>query len=115
MMDGDASISVLPVGRRQVVFDRSELMQILSVYGRFVSAGAWRDYSVGMDKEEAVFAVHARASEMPLYRIVKRPALARKQGQYLILGPGGQVLKRGSALRSLLGYFDTKLMKLVED
>lgn len=113
-MDQSATIAYLSRRPRQVVFDRAEMFQILSVYGRFVAAGLWRDYAVDLGRDEAVFSIHRRASEMPLYRIVKRPALARKQGQYAIFGPAGQTLKRGADLAALLRFFDAKLLKLVE-
>jgi hypothetical protein len=31
----------------QVMFDRKELSSILSVYGRKVAEGEWRDYAIG--------------------------------------------------------------------
>ncbi|MBB4212489.1 uncharacterized protein DUF2794 [Rhodothalassium salexigens DSM 2132] len=99
----------------QVAFRREELMRLMTVYGRFVSEGLWRDYALHMGAEEAEFAVYRRASEVPVYRIVKCPALARKQGAWRIQGMDGRVLKRGRALEPLLRYFDAKLLKLVED
>ena len=66
-----------------VFFDRLELNAILNVYGRLVAEGEWRDYAIDHLKEEAVFSVFRRASEFPLYRIVKQPKLARKREQRL--------------------------------
>jgi len=43
-----------------------------------------------------------RSSEVPLYRIVKDPALARKQGMYSVIAQGGLILKRGHDLASVL-------------
>jgi len=64
----------------QVAFTRTELSIILSVYGQFVGAGEWRDYAIDCMKDVAVFSIFRRASEAPLYRIEKRPKLARRQG-----------------------------------
>ena len=69
----------------QVFFDRRELDQILRVYGRMVAAGEWRDYGMDALKDAAVFSVFRRTSEAPLYRIEKRPALARRQGAYAVV------------------------------
>ena len=116
-MDDDSTIANFPAARRggQVAFRREELMQLLTVYGRFVAEGLWRDYALDMTRDQAIFAVYRRASEVPVYRVVKRPDLARKQGAWLIQGMDGRVLKRGRALEPLLRYFDNKLLKVVDD
>lgn len=95
-----------------VAFDRRELDQILRLYGRMVAANEWKDYALDHTPERAVFSVYRRASERPLYQIVKDPKLARKQGAYAILATGGAILKRGHELGRLLTLFDKKL-KLV--
>src|SRR6185369_147253 len=64
----------------RVFFERPELTRLLSLYGRMVSAGEWRDYAIDGLSESAVFSVFERTSENPLYRIEKRPNLARRQG-----------------------------------
>ena len=53
-------------------------------------------------RETASFSVFRRASEQPLYRIVKTPALARKQGMYAVIAQGGLILKRGHELAQVL-------------
>jgi hypothetical protein len=98
----------------KVWFDRSELNRILRVYGRMVAAGEWRDYAIGGEKDVAIFAVFRRAAEHPLYRIEKRPALARKQGAYAVIAAQGQVLKRGHDLEQVLRVFDRLLVRLVD-
>ncbi len=112
-------ISAFPVPhgrtRSQVYFDRSELNRILGVYGRMVAAGEWKDYAIDMLAEEAVFSIFRRASEMPIYRIIKSPRDARRQGAYRIVGMNGTILKRGHDLAQALKVFERKLMKIVED
>ncbi len=49
----------------QVSFDRRELDRILSLYGRMVAAGEWRDYAIDFLKDRAVFSVFRRASRSP--------------------------------------------------
>ncbi|MGA0594479.1 DUF2794 domain-containing protein [Enterovirga sp. CN4-39] len=84
--------------KTQVTFSRDELRLILNVYGRMVAEGEWRDYAMDFERDRAVFSVFRRASEMPLYRIVKEPSLARRQGAYSVVAAGGRVLKRGHEL-----------------
>lgn len=96
----------------QVAFTRSELTRILGVYGHFVAAGEWRDYAIDCLSERAVFSVFRKASEMPLYRIEKRPDLARRQGQWMIVSMTGAILKRGHHLSQVLKIFDRQRLKL---
>ncbi len=90
-------------------FNRQELSSILSVYGRQVAAGEWRDYSIEFTKETACFSVYRRASEVALFRIEKSPKLARKQGAYSVIAATGLILKRGHELARVLEVFDKKV------
>jgi len=97
-----------------VFFERKELTRLLSLYGRMVSAGEWRDYGIAGLAEVAVFSVFRRSAEAPLYRIEKRPALARKQGAWAVVGQGGHVLRRGHELEQVLRLFDRGRFKVVD-
>jgi hypothetical protein len=117
---GEESATLIPLSdvRRQrmnipVTFDRRELDQILRLYGRMVAANEWRDYAIDHLADRAVFSVFRRTSETPLFRIVKDPSLARKQGAYSVVSASGVVLKRGHELTRVLTVFD-KTLKLVE-
>jgi hypothetical protein len=101
-----------PSPYKRVSFDRSELSQILALYGRKVASGEWRDYAIDFSTEKAVFSIYRRACEFPLFRIEKVPKLARKQGAYSVLAATGRILKRGHDLAPLLAALDKKL-KLV--
>lgn len=102
-------------GPRAVFFTRHELDAILSLYGRMVAAGEWRDYAIDGLRDSAVFSVFRRTSEMPLYRIEKQPGLARRQGMYAVIAASGHILKRGHELRHVLKVLERKALKLVED
>ena len=67
-----------------------------------VAEGDWRDYALDFGREVATFSIFRRTSEVPLYRIVKNPALARKQGLYAVIAQGGLILKRGHDLAQVL-------------
>ncbi|MEM1375479.1 MAG: DUF2794 domain-containing protein [Pseudomonadota bacterium] len=98
----------------QVAFHRTELSLILSLYGRMVAAGEWRDYGISCLRDVAVFSVFRRTAEHPLYRIEKRPKLRGKQGMYAVIGAEGQVLKRGHDLKSVLRILERKLIRAVD-
>ena len=97
-----------------VFFERRELERLLRLYGRMVAAGEWRDYAIDGLKDAAHSSVFRRASEQRLYRIEKRPALARRQGAWAIIGQGGLILKRGRELEPLLRFFDKGRFQVVE-
>jgi Protein of unknown function (DUF2794) len=98
-----------PTSRNKpVAFDRQELSLILNLYGRFVASGEWRDYAIDFAVDKATFSVFHRSTEQPLYRIVKDPALARKQGQYAVVAQGGLILKRGQELAQVLNVLIKK-------
>ena len=97
-----------------IAFDRRELGEILTVYGRKVAAGEWRDYAMDFGRERAVFSVFRKASEWPLYRIEKSLKNARKQGAYSVITASGIILKRGHELKRVLEVFDKKRLSLVE-
>jgi len=98
----------------QVAFHRTELSLILSLYGRMVAAGEWRDYGISCLRDVAVFSVFRRTAEIPLYRIEKRPKLRSKQGMYAVIGTNGQVLRRGHELKAVLRVLERKLIRAVE-
>src|SRR5580704_18366192 len=101
-------------GRGVTFFERPELDRLLRLYGRQVAAGEWRDYAIDGLKDAAVFSVFRRASEAPLYRIEKRPALARRQGAWAVIGQGGLILRRGHELEQVLRFFERDRFNVVE-
>ncbi len=98
----------------QVSFDRRELGLILTVYGRMVAAGEWRDYGISCLRDLAVFSIFRRTAENPLYRIEKRPKLRAKQGLYAVVGIDGQILRRGADLAQVLRVLERKLIRPVD-
>lgn len=96
-----------------VSFDRHELRTILNLYGRKVAEGEWRDYAIDFLPEKAVFSIHRRTSEVPLYKIEKDPKLARKQGAYSVIATGGLILKRGHELERVIEVLDRKTKLVV--
>jgi len=98
----------------KVTFQRAELNVILSLYGRMVAAGEWRDYGISCLRDVAVFSIFRRTAEHPLYRIEKRPKLRRRQGQYGVIGMDGHIIKRGSDLKTVLRVLERKLIRMVD-
>lgn len=97
-----------------IMWDRQELSAILRVYGRFVALGEWKDYAIDGLTSSAVFSIFRRASEVPMFSVVKTPADAQRQGMYKVVAVDGQVLKRGHELDQVLRVFDKKRFNIVE-
>ncbi|MEM7695217.1 MAG: DUF2794 domain-containing protein [Pseudomonadota bacterium] len=106
--DGAAERAAREKAPPLVAFHRTELSQILRVYGRMVAAGEWRDYAIDHGREEAVFSIYRRMGEVPMYRVVKTPKLARRQGAFAVFSAQGINLKRGHELSQVLRVFDKK-------
>ena len=98
----------------RVTFNRAELGVILSVYGRMVAAGEWRDYGMSFLRDVAVFSVFRRAAEYPLYRIEKRPKMRAAQGAYSVVAMDGRILKRGHDLATVLRVLERKLIRPID-
>jgi len=112
----DAMLSAPPPIRPAadvVAFDRAELAVILSLYGRMVAAGEWRDYAMSFLADVAVFSIFRRAAETPIYRIEKRPKLRDAQGVWAVIGMDGRILRRGHDLRTVLRVLERKLIRAV--
>lgn len=86
----------------------------MSLYGRMVAAGEWRDYGIAALSEVAVFSIFRRTAENPLYRIEKRPKLRMRQGQYAVIGMNGQVLRRGNDLRQVIKVLEPRRLRAVD-
>jgi hypothetical protein len=102
----------VPTFASAVMFSRRELDRILSLYGRKVAAGEWRDYAIDFLKDRAVFSVFRHACEVPIYRIEKNPRLERRQGAYSVISATGLIVRRGRELDRVLGALD-KSVRLV--
>lgn len=98
----------------QIAFTRPELDRILSLYGRMVAAGHWRDYALTFGPRTASFSGFRRTAENPEARIVKDPALRARQGEWILYGEGGIILKRGHELASVLAPLERRLLKAVQ-
>jgi hypothetical protein len=114
---GSAHLIAFDPGGRQlrpapmVHFDRRELSAILNLYGKKVASGEWRDYAMDFLKDRALFSIFKRASERPVFVVEKHPKLRNRQGQYMVTGQDGRVLKRGHELENVLRVLELAVVK----
>ena len=97
-----------------VFFERPELDRLLRLYGRMVARGDWRDYAIDGGRDCATFSVFRRSGENPLYRVEKRPALARRQGAFSVIDQGGLILRRSHELEGVLQVFEARKFRIVD-
>lgn len=89
-----------------ICFHRLELHMVQGLYGRGVAAGIWKDYAIDIGQGIAIFSIFRNASEVPIYRVIKEPALRNKQGQFRVVTQTGQILKRGDELKQVIKIID---------
>ena len=95
-------------------FSKDELNLILSLYGKGVSSGKWKDYAIDSSNDETIFSIYRHASEMPLFKIIKSHNNKRVDERWLIKSTSGQILKRNKNLTHLLNFFKQKKLKLIK-
>ena len=110
----NAPTPIPPSSADTVNFHRTELSVILSLYGRMVAAGEWRDYGISGLRDVAIFSVFRRTAEQPMFRIEKRPKMASKQGAYAVIGMDGRILRRGHDLKTVLRVLERKLIRAID-
>jgi len=83
-------------------FTKQELSLILSIYGKKVASGEWRDYAIDCLQDKAIFSIFKNSYDIPIYMIIKDPKLTKFQGAFIIKSPSNNILKRGHNLENVL-------------
>ena len=91
-------------------FNKKELQEILNLYGSMVSAGEWKDYGIFMGKYIISFEIYRKATENPLFQILK--ILNQKdKNKYQLKDSSGLVIKISDNLNSILKIISKKCSK----
>ena len=83
-------------------FVKKELQTILNLYGKMVSNGTWRDYGVSIGPKEISFDIYQRASEKPIYKILKNLRPKNYNEKFYIKDKHGNILEKSSDLLNLI-------------
>ena len=100
--------------KKRSFFSKDELNLILSLYGKGVSSGKWKDYAIDSSNDATIFSIYRHASEMPLFKIIKSHNNKRVDERWLIKSTSGQILKRNKNLTHLLNFFKQKKLQLIK-
>ena len=95
-------------------FNKKELGEILNLYGSMVSVGEWKDYAIFINKNIVGFNIYRKATENPLYQIIKNLNVKSRNQKYSIKDQAGSILKNSNQLKSILEVISKKKLKLVK-
>ena len=87
---------------KEIFFIKKELQTILNLYGKMVSNGTWKDYGVSIGPKEISFDIYLRASEKPVYRILKNLKPKNYNEKFFIKDKNGNILEKSSSLLNLI-------------
>ena len=87
---------------REIFFIKKELQTILNLYGKMVSNGTWKDYGVSIGLKEISFDIYQRASEKPIYKILKNLKPKNRDEKFYIKDKHGLILEKSNDLLSLI-------------
>ena len=113
ILKSSQAMLILPIRKKQNFFSKEELNLILSVYGKGISSGKWKDYAIDSSIKETIFSIYKHASEMPIYRIIKIIKVEGLMKDGSIKSTSGQIIKRNKNLSYLLNYFKEKDFRLI--
>jgi hypothetical protein len=95
-------------------FNKKELGEILNLYGFMVSLGEWKDYAIFINKNAVGFDVYRKATEKPLYQIIKNLNSLKKNEKFLIKDQSGIILKKSPELKNILEVINKRKLKIVK-
>ena len=108
-LHGNAYLYEAKLKAEEKFFSKEELNKILSFYGVRVASGEWRDYAIDRDEEKSSFSIYRHTSEMPLYKIIKKP-----DDKWRVLSMSGHEIKRNRSLDSILEFLNRKRLLLIK-
>src|SRR5210317_595080 len=96
----------------EIFFNKKELGEILNLYGSMVSVGEWKDYAIFINKNIVGFNIYRKATENPLYQIIKNLSTISRNHKYSIKDQAGSILKNSNQLKSILEVISKKKLKV---
>lgn len=97
----------------EIFFNKKELGEILNIYGSMVSKGEWKDYAIFINKNVVGFDIYRKATEKPLFQIIKN--LKSKVGQkYQLKDQQGKIIKNSDELKNIISILNKKNLRLIK-
>ena len=99
---------------KEKFFVKRELKCILNLYAKMVSNGSWKDYSFSSSLKEVSFDVYQRASEKPVFRILKNLKPNYQSEKFIIKDKNGKILKKSEDLGKLIDKINLGNFRLIK-
>ena len=94
-------------------FNKNELNLILSIYGKNVAQGIWKDYAIDHTKDSAVFSIYRNTFEKAFLSIKKNSSKIKRQKKYILYDANQSKIKDADVLADLINQLKNKKIRVV--
>tara|TARA_B100001093_G_scaffold509459_1_gene573523 strand:+ start:797 stop:1171 length:375 start_codon:yes stop_codon:yes gene_type:complete len=98
----------------QTFFNRNELNQILSIYGKKVSEGKWKDYAIDHLENSAIFSFFRNTFETASLKIVKNKRTSKYKLKYHLVSATGSNIKRANEISLIIKYLNSVNLEVIK-
>jgi len=98
---------------RITTFNKNELNLILSIYGKNVAQGIWKDYAIDHTKDNAVFSIYRNTFEKAFLSIKKNGSKIKRQKKYILYDANQSKIKDADILVDIINQLQNKKIRVV--
>ena len=98
----------------QTFFNKTELNQILSIYGKKVSEGKWKDYAIDHLESSAIFSFFRNTFESASLKIIKHKRISKSKLKYHLVSSSGSDIKRSNELDLRINYLNKANLEIIK-
>ena len=95
-------------------FNRNELNQILSIYGKKGSEGKWKDYTIDHLEHSAIFSFFRNTFENAALKIIKNKKMNKSKLKYHLVSAAGIVIKRSNEIENIIKYLNSANLEIIK-
>ena len=103
-----------PSALTQTFFNKTELNQILSIYGKKVSEGKWKDYAIDHLESSAIFSFFRNTFESASLKIIKHKRISKSKLKYHLVSSSGSNIKRSNELDLIINYLNKANLEIIK-
>lgn len=103
-----------PSALTQTFFNKTELNQILSIYGKKVSEGKWKDYAIDHLESSAIFSFFRNTFESASLKIIKHKRISKSKLKYHLVSSSGSDIKRSNELDLIINYLNKTNLEIIK-
>ena len=98
----------------QTFFNKTELNQILSIYGKKVSEGKWKDYAIDHLESSAIFSFFRNTFESASLKIIKHKRISKSKLKYHLVSSSGSDIKCSNELDLIINYLNKANLEIIK-